>query len=578
VNLTVKDMATPANAAFASWWFKVDTTVPDTTPPSISGMLPADLALISDNLPTIAADYSDSSGIDTASVVLKVDLVDYTAFSTVTSSSVTFHPSMALPDGNHDVYIEVRDLSSNHNKATATWQFAVDTAPPIISSIAPLNRSTIVDTRPAIGASYVDNVFISISSIVLKLDSVDVTSSSVVFTSDISYTPPAPLAFGMHNVSVKIGDIAVPPNTVTKTWWFVIDDSPPEVSNFRPGNALITNVARPLIGADYFDPSGIALVSVSLSVDSINVTSLANVASDSVTYTPSSPLAEGAHDVRLEVCDATPRHNQAVEYWRFTVDTLRPTIANLAPTNNSLTRNRMPVISANYSDASGVNVSRVRMWVDTAEVTSSSTVGGAGIRFALAAAIQEGSHKVTLVVEDNAYPANVATVQWTFTVDATAPWVLHTPVESGEAGRDIAISVQVSDSGGIGSVTLFYRRAGTSAYASTAMVKEPSGNTYDGTIPGPLATTDGVDYYIEANDTAGNLAHSPGTNWATSPHTISISIEPSNNLTLIVILVIVIIAAVTLAVLLLVRKKRRSEEEDAEPRELEPPRPPRPGE
>lgn len=571
VDLSVRDKAVPGNLVFVSWWFTVDTTVPDTTPPTITNLLPVNQSLVSDATPTVGASYSDSSGIDVSSVVLIIDMTDCTSAATVTASGVTYHPSAALSDGVHNVYVAVEDASLNHNRAVATWRFTVDTLPPTISSVSPANQSTIGDARPTIEVSYGDASFIDVASIVLKLDSVDVTSSSTIFTSDITYVPPAPLPFGMHNVSIRVSDIAVPPNTATKAWWFIIDNLPPEVTNLKPTHQSITSLGRPLIGADYFDPSGIALVSVSLMVDSINVTSMASVTSADVSYTLSSPLAEGVHDVRLDVCDASSRHNKATVYWQFTVDTVRPTITNLAPENNSATNNRTPVIGASYGDASGIDLSTVTMWVDSADVTSSSVLTATGISFSLTAAMFEVPHDVRLTVGDNATPANRETVLWTFRIDSTPPLMFHTPVTIGEAGLQITVTAQVSDSGGVGSVVLFYRRSGTATYASAPMTKEASGNIYSAIIPGSLSTTDGVQYYIEAIDNVSNIAHRPDRNWASSPYSIEITAAVTTGLPVLLIAIVVILVAVTLAILLLVMRRRRREE-DA------PPPPPEPGE
>jgi hypothetical protein len=56
---------------------------------------------------------------------------------------------------------------------------------------------------------------------------------------------------------------------------------------------------------------------------------------------------------------------------------------------------------------------------------------------------------------------------------------------------------------------LFYQPAGGSSYASLVMT--PSGATYTATIPGNAVTPLGLQYYLEARDTANNLGHAPST-------------------------------------------------------------------
>jgi parallel beta-helix repeat protein len=100
----------------------------DTIPPIIKNLQPPDGSTITDKTPTISADYADPSGIDLSSVVLMVNGIDVTSFSTVTVGGVSFLPGVPLSDGMYTVYIEVSDIYGN--QATATWSFIVGTALP----------------------------------------------------------------------------------------------------------------------------------------------------------------------------------------------------------------------------------------------------------------------------------------------------------------------------------------------------------------------------------------------------------------------------------------------------------------
>jgi parallel beta-helix repeat protein len=105
----------------------------DTKPPTITNKQPPDGSTINESTPTLSANYSDPSGIDTSSVVLKVDGIDVTSSASVTANGVSYLPGMALADGIHTVYLEVKDNLGN--LATAMWSFTVDTTPPIISDV-----------------------------------------------------------------------------------------------------------------------------------------------------------------------------------------------------------------------------------------------------------------------------------------------------------------------------------------------------------------------------------------------------------------------------------------------------------
>ncbi|MCJ2556780.1 MAG: hypothetical protein LN415_06685, partial [Candidatus Thermoplasmatota archaeon] len=148
----------------------------DFVPPTISNLQPVNQSTVSDNTPVIGASYSDASGIDVSSVLLRVDGVDRTAQATVTASDVSYTPAVALSEGVHNVYLEVRDDTPNDNKATASWWFIVDTLVPSITDLQPVNESSIGDTTPTIAASFSDASGVDAGSVVLYVDSIDVTA------------------------------------------------------------------------------------------------------------------------------------------------------------------------------------------------------------------------------------------------------------------------------------------------------------------------------------------------------------------------------------------------------------------
>ena len=98
----------------------------DTTPPTISGLTPADGALINTATSTISATVADASGIDAASIVMTLEgsIVEH-SYDIITGL-VSY--SSTLADGLHTVNLGVSDTVGN--PATALWSFTVDTTPP----------------------------------------------------------------------------------------------------------------------------------------------------------------------------------------------------------------------------------------------------------------------------------------------------------------------------------------------------------------------------------------------------------------------------------------------------------------
>jgi len=107
-------------------------------------------------------------------------------------------------------------------------------------------------------------------------------------------------------------------------------------------------------------------------------------------------------------------------------------------------------------------------------------------------------------------------------VDQSPPQITHSAVTSTPTGQSQMISATLTDNVGVQSAILFYRQGGVSSFTSTAMTNT-SGAIYQGTIPAGSITERGAEYYISAQDAAGNLATFPTTNPQTKPVVIQVT-------------------------------------------------------
>jgi parallel beta-helix repeat protein len=217
----------------------------DTTPPVITNLQPADSSTVTVDTPTISADYSDPSGIDISSVRLEVNGIDETSSATITAGGVTYTPSSSMGNGVQNVYLEVNDTLGN--QATISWSFIVDTTggggggdttPPTISGLTPSDQSTISDKTPTISADFSDSTGINVTSVVLKFDGEDVTSSATVTQSGVTYIPSAPLADGEYEVYLEVADNSTNNNKANKSWSFTVETSDGEPDPTSGGDFL----------------------------------------------------------------------------------------------------------------------------------------------------------------------------------------------------------------------------------------------------------------------------------------------------------------------------------------------------
>ncbi len=104
----------------------------------------------------------------------------------------------------------------------------------------------------------------------------------------------------------------------TTTITALVDDTVPTITVVSPADGDTTEDATPTIKASYSDaPAGIDQTSVEILVNGVDVTDDATVIGASVTYTPTDDLAEGSHDVVVNVEDNAG--NAATESWSFRV-------------------------------------------------------------------------------------------------------------------------------------------------------------------------------------------------------------------------------------------------------------------
>jgi immune inhibitor A len=472
----------------------------ETSPPTISSQTPSSGSIIANSRPTISASYSDVSGINQSSVVIKVDSVTVTSIASVNASGFSYNSSSSLPDGLHTVYLSVADNAGNI--ATSTWMFTIDTTPPTISSQSPASGS-LAPARPTISATFSDNIGINPYSATITVDGITVTSSASVTTSGFSYTPSSSLSDGLHTVSVSIRDTTG--NIVTSSWSFTVDTTPPTISSESPISGLIISVSRPTISATFSDNIGVNPSSAVIKLDGATVTSSASVTTSGFSYTPPSPLSDGSHTVYIFVADTAG--NDATLTSTFTVDTTPPTISSHFPPIGVIITNATPTISATFLDSSGVNLSSVIVKLDGITVTASASVTTSGFSYTPPSSLSDGSHTVYVSVADTV--GNVATSTWSFTVDTTPPTISSQSPSNGTTlyvlkSTQVTISASLSDNVGLNATSVTLKVDGVDVTARATIMA--TGISYS-------ANMEAGNHIIQisASDNAGNTATSTVT-------------------------------------------------------------------
>ncbi|MEM1573823.1 MAG: NosD domain-containing protein [Candidatus Methanomethylicaceae archaeon] len=410
VYVSVND--TSNNMNFTTWYFTIDSM-----PPYLISYTPANYSYLSTQIINITLLVNDTiSPINTNSIVFKIDGI--TRDPSLSGSFATgwiINYTINLLDGFHNVTVDISDIQNN--TATFVIFFYVDTTPPIISSLYPANNTIIGNNRPTISCNYTDAISgISISSIKLYVDNVNVTEYASIDSTGISYTPIANLSDGLHNVALYVIDVVG--NEIWSNWSFSIDTSAPIIYSISPTPGSVVTTLTPIISANYSDPNGIQ--SVKILINGSDVTSLSTVTTSGITYIPTALMNDSYYTVFLFVNDTL--NNCAIIEWTFFVaipDTVPPTIFSLSPSDGSTITTKMPTISASFSDNVAIDTTSVIIKVDGVDVTANSIITQTGFSYTPPVALSEGSHTVYVFVKDTSN--NQATKTWSFTISIPTP-------------------------------------------------------------------------------------------------------------------------------------------------------------
>jgi hypothetical protein len=250
-------------AVFTSSFSTVDQTPPVVDPLPIDGTRQGTLR------PVITATYIDvGSGINTASVVLKLDGMAITSGVTVNGSGLTYQPPTALATGAHTVTVQVADNAGNQS-AVRSASFTIDNASPVISSftiagVPAVNGMTVTSTlQPTLSASYSDDTGINLSSTRLLFGPAGSTPPQVAATvtaTGLTYTPPTALAEALYVAEVIVVD-NTGNQTTTGQIQFRIDVDAPDIATVTPANGnqhggtTVTLTGARLLNANNTAPS-----------------------------------------------------------------------------------------------------------------------------------------------------------------------------------------------------------------------------------------------------------------------------------------------------------------------------------
>lgn len=131
---------------------------------------------------------------------------------------------------------------------------------------------------------------------------------------------------------------------------------------------------------------------------------------------------------------------------------------------------------------------------------------GTATSFVRRSPLEEGNHRWQLTALDSA--GNRSAVMFSpFGVDRAAPVLTLTAIDTAQAGQPLLLRANANDGlSGIAILRVWHRTAGNASFVSQSMTL--SAGEFTATITGGAVRAPGFEYFIDAADSAGNLAMS----------------------------------------------------------------------
>lgn len=299
----------------------------DTTAPQVTVVSPANGAILRTATLTIEATWSDDfSGLDLATVLLRLDGEDRTAEAEVDADGLRFTPAAPLSDGAHTVEVSVTDHSDNTGSATATFHVVLDDQPPVVAISSPTEGQVVSETPfPVIGTVTDQSAIASVT-----VNGVAATVTGNVFTASV------PLADGSNTLIVEARDVHGNLGTASVSVTLSRDDVPPQISITSPASGSFVLQVRPEIAVSFSDESGVDTSTLGFTVNGSPVAVSCQSDEQSARCAPEHALPEEAVTLVASIEDTFGNSGSATV--QFVVDTTSLEVAVTSPEDRSITR------------------------------------------------------------------------------------------------------------------------------------------------------------------------------------------------------------------------------------------------
>ncbi len=483
----------------------------DKVAPQVTIVTPATGSYINTATPQIQITYSKAPGFndvwhsecDEATLRVTIDGVDRTYLFTIRKgdATATIPARLALSPGLHTLVATLYNLARNQGSATS--QFTVDLAPPLIQIVQPALGVYLNNPAPTISIQYSDNDGVNLSSLKVLVNGSDLTSLfQKTQTGAMATLPPSsPLPQGANKIVAQIQDLAG--NQSNASTSFNIDTTPPVISFSQPTANSYLGASSTQVVVQYSDDQAIDTTKLNVTLDGAP---LAMTLSSTSATAVAAGLGNGVHMLVASIKDLAGNVGSAQA--NFNVDTTVPTIHVTQPAPNAILNTHVPPVSISYSDVSGLDLTTLKVYVNGADATSLFAASSATATGQLTAAFTLPDGKNTITASIGNLAGTVGTASSTFLVDTTPPAIaFQSPLPKINSNTP-AVTISYSDAtSGVDPNTLVVTLDGTNISTLIA----PGASTATGVLQLTPPLADGTHVLTASvQDRAGN-ASQPAT-------------------------------------------------------------------
>ena len=427
-----------------------NTYTVDTAPPTLTFDSPADGSTNNDNTPALSGTVEDGSSVVVR--VLDDQGNEVQVLATNVLNGAWDATALMLADGTYTFEATATDAAGNTTVVTNT--VTIDTAPPAVALVTPIDGNSINDTTPTVSGTAEAGATITATITDSNGNVVETLMATADANGDWSVDATTMLPEGDYSVSVTATDSAGNtamggPNN------FTVDTTAPALAISTPADMGAVNDDTPTVSGTT-EAGSVVTIEITDSNGNVVETLMATAdANGDWTVDVTTTLAEGDYVAQASTTDVAGNSSSAMS--GFTVDVTEPGISITAPTDGEVFGTRQVDVTGTSEAGADISVNLVDaqgMVLETQTATADMN-GDWSVSFQ---GIANGDYAAEATASDAA--TNTSTETVTFTIDSDEPNLTvtspaadavladATPDVAGTSDGDATITIIITDDAG----------------------------------------------------------------------------------------------------------------------------------